>query len=485
MSYTNEPYGIPFSGERNADVTGSLDVELYPNGYGEVYGIYWNTDANISYGLSEHSLLNLQKPSESGSIYWPEVLPFGENIVLKFSGISYYDEYSDTIIFDESGVINLKNGALTNLKIKPLEKDSETVIQTGVMSGDCLPFIRGEYLTGRNQGIFLTKDRFNRVKNFDYSSSPPDQQSVSGLLRSMDIQNPLITGYIAYASGEGMQRFDGGANFADHMNGGILNNDISRTDFYLSPFSVNVGQDYFILDTGDVYRTTGWRVTGFFKDENERRSNLDKLLTISPNKQPNYVVFFTGFESGTTDPLYLTYVSGNSGSLITCITDGTGYIENYPNHGQIVNFTGYGVGTWMEGYPHYYPYYYIPSLGDWDFGTYSMYLKGYRCEDNTQWVEVDPSEITWTWSANMTENIVVANCPTMPLDGCGYGALPNVDLTFIGGESTVDIRLYDTGLYFFGGGNIKWDVTGTAYYQGISYNTSFKINLELGVTGVI
>ena len=81
--YNNELSGISFSGvPLNSNSSGSLDTGNFQDGYGQVYGIYWNTGANPSFGLTPHSLTNNSVPSESGSLYWTSPLPFGQEVQL-------------------------------------------------------------------------------------------------------------------------------------------------------------------------------------------------------------------------------------------------------------------------------------------------------------------------------------------------------------------------------------------------------------------
>lgn len=58
-----------------ADVTG---------GWGQVYGIFWNTGENPSIGLSLHTTGIKTPPSPTGTIYYPKPAPLGSEVKLYF-----------------------------------------------------------------------------------------------------------------------------------------------------------------------------------------------------------------------------------------------------------------------------------------------------------------------------------------------------------------------------------------------------------------
>lgn len=306
--YNNELSGISFSGvPLNPNSSGSLDTGNFPDGYGQVYGIYWNTGANPSFGLTPHSLTNNSVPSESGSLYWTSPLPFGQEVQLKFSGITYYDEKTD-IYFPDTGNIfgqSRSSGFISDFEIKPIKVRLEDIVEDSIAPS--LLFLKNEELSQLNRGIYITKERFNRTGNFDLTHDS-NNQSVSGLLNSLNVASPKITGYYAYASGEGMQMFDGGGNFKDHMFGGILDTPIEKSELFLKPFTVQLESGKFHYGTGDTVDC--WKVVSFFNNQEERMSDVRRRIEVKNSSQSKYVTFFTGYDSGTSQGLYLTYIKG-------------------------------------------------------------------------------------------------------------------------------------------------------------------------------
>jgi hypothetical protein len=306
--YNNELSGISFSGvPLNPNSSGSLDTGNFSDGYGQVYGIYWNTGANPSFGLTPHSLTDNSAPSESGSLYWTSPLPFGQEVQLKFSGITYYDEKTD-IYFPDTGNIfgqSRSSGFISDFEIKPIKVRLEDIVEDSIAPS--LLFLKNEELSQLNRGIYITKERFNRTGNFDLTHGS-NNQSVSGLLNSLNVANPIITGYYAYASGEGMQMFDGGGNFKDHMFGGILNTPIEKSELFLKPFTVQLESGKFHYGTGDTVDC--WKVVSFFNNQEERMSDVRRRIEVKNSSESKYVTFFTGYNSGTSEGLYLTYIKG-------------------------------------------------------------------------------------------------------------------------------------------------------------------------------
>jgi len=306
--YNNEPSGISFSGViLDPLASGSIDTGRFINGYGQVYGIYWNTGANVSYGLAKHTLTQNSAPTISGDIYWTAPSPFGNKIQLGFSGIKYLDPQSNRTFVDNSGILGIGNAMIADFEIKPIKSGLEDIVETSIAPS--LFYLNGVKLGSINEGIFITNQRFNRTGNFYSGSSPNGQQTLSGLLNSLAVVNPLITGYVAYASGEGMQMFDGGGNFKSYMNGGILKTPIEKSDLYLKPFTVYIKPDKVYYGTGDFIDC--WRVTDFFSNNQERMTDLKRRLEVSISNQSKYVTFFTGYDSGSNTGLYLTYIKGN------------------------------------------------------------------------------------------------------------------------------------------------------------------------------
>jgi hypothetical protein len=308
--YTNEPSGISCTGvPLDPNASGSLNTGIYPYGYGQVYGIYWNTGVNTSYGLASHNLNNLIPPVDSGSIYWSQVPPLGQEVQLKFSGLNYFDQLSNRIFYDDSGVLGVGNGMIADFEIKPIKSGLEDIVESSIAPS--LFYLSNGSLASLNEGIFITKERFACTGNF-YSGGASDcPQTLSGLLNSLIINQPLITGYVAYASGEGMQMFDGGGNFKDYMNGGILKTPIERSDLYLKPFTVYTQPDKIYYGTGLSDSVDCWRVTDFFSSNEERMTDLKRRLEITVSSESKYVTFFTGYDSGTNNGLYLTYIKGH------------------------------------------------------------------------------------------------------------------------------------------------------------------------------
>lgn len=308
--YTNEPSGISCTGvPLDPNASGSLNTGIYPYGYGQVYGIYWNTGVNTSYGLASHNLNNLIPPVDSGSIYWSQVPPLGQEVQLKFSGLNYFDQLSNRIFYDDSGVLGVGNGMIADFEIKPIKSGLEDIVESSIAPS--LFYLSNSSLSSLNEGIFITKERFACTGNF-YSGGAYDcPQTLSGLLNSLIINQPLITGYVAYASGEGMQMFDGGGNFKDYMNGGILKTPIERSDLYLKPFTVYTQPDKIYYGTGLSDSVDCWRVTDFFSSNEERMTDLKRRLEITVSSESKYVTFFTGYDSGTNNGLYLTYIKGH------------------------------------------------------------------------------------------------------------------------------------------------------------------------------
>jgi len=310
MSYYNESSGISCPGvPLDPNASGSLNTGIYPNGYGQVYGIYWNTGLNRSYAVAPHNLDNLTPPEDSGSVYWSKAPPLGQEVQLKFSGLNYFDQLSNRTFYDNSGVLGVGNAMIADFEIKPTKTGLEDIVQSSIAPS--LFYLSNGSLLSLNEGIFITKERFDCTGNF-YSGGTYDcPQTLSGLLNSLNVSQPLITGYVAYASGEGMQMFDGGGNFKDYMNGGILNTPVENSALYLKPFTVYTQADKIYYGTGLSDSVDCWRVTDFFSSNEERMTDLKRRLEITVSSESKYVTFFTGYDSGTNNGLYLTYIKGH------------------------------------------------------------------------------------------------------------------------------------------------------------------------------
>jgi hypothetical protein len=281
MPIYNEPVGIPFSGvPLNPDITGSLDTGVYPHGFGQVFGIYWNQIAYPSVALAKHSLDSLSPPGESGDVYWPAPCPFGQKVILGFNQIEYYDPVLGVYLYDESGV---------------LRQNNQPVVDFNFSSILPMPSVTGQTL-GSNNGYFLTTARVGRTGDGSWSN-----------FASLSIASPNFTGYIAYKSGTGMQAFDGGGNFGDYTDSGVLKIKIENSTLYFKPFTPMLYHDEVPHGTGLV---PCWRVTGLFETLADMTGDFNRRISFTqPGNQ--YCVFFSGYDGST--PLFITYLNGGSG----------------------------------------------------------------------------------------------------------------------------------------------------------------------------
>jgi hypothetical protein len=288
MFYNNEIYGIPFSGVLlDPNIDGSFDTGLYPDGYGEVYGIYWNSGINQSFGLAKHTIDNLVAPTESGNIFWPAPIPFGQKVQFGFNQITYYDTGRQIPLYDESGIINQENKAFLDIEISTFIPALSSVIYQKL---------------GGPTGFFLTTGRYNNYGDFGGNFN----QFINGL----NLSNPNFTGYIAYRSGMGMQEFDGGGDFKNYLNSGILTIPIEKSEFFFKKIKPALVQDF--LPVSNTIFVPCWRVTGFFSSFDERLSEPSKMFFVdAPGNQ--YCVFFSGYDAPSNSPLYLTYLNGIQG----------------------------------------------------------------------------------------------------------------------------------------------------------------------------
>ena len=280
----NEKHGILQTGVGpNLSITGSTDTGIFPYGWGEVYGIYWNSGANTSFGLAKHNLSNLSPPGQGGNIYWPFGDYINQPVLFGFSGITYYDPDTQIKFLDTDGIVTPDNQILLSLKM------------FSAILGQA-PSIENLSL-GSPSGLFLTKDRF--LNTGDFADINLFYTSLSG------VKNPKITGYIAYASGMGMQEFDGGGNFADFTESGVLKVPIEHSEFFFQSFTPEIFRDSLPLSTIDSLPC--YRITGFFSSPEERMGRASRMISFA-NSVSNYVVFFSGYDDN--GPIYLTYIEG-------------------------------------------------------------------------------------------------------------------------------------------------------------------------------
>ena len=278
LYYDNERYGILQTGvDPNLAIDGSLDTGVFPYGWGEVYGIYWNTGANQSFGVAKHDFSHQVPPSGFGDLYWTD----SSLVDLKFNKITYYDSGIDKYLYDENGTLGNSGQAIISVSISSILPGMVDIEKQAL---------------GFPTGFFLTTQRFLNLGSFG---------DVNAFFNSFSLTAPKFTGFIAYRSGSGSQEFDGGGDFGSYLNSGTLTVPIERSEFFLKPFFPAIVAD--ILPITTDLKIPCWRVTGFFSSFSDRLGNPSKMIEISPPSS-KYCIFFSGYDGA--EPIFLTYING-------------------------------------------------------------------------------------------------------------------------------------------------------------------------------